>query len=314
MKQLNKVLVFVLMLVFLTGCYWNEDVATNQKAVKLDKNKIQEVVGPGVYSEMGCYFCDLKTVNTDTLTFSVDDPEVLTKDNQAVSVKITIQARRKGDDESVKNLFTNWSSLIDDTNFINTISATAREGMKVGTRNYTLTQLLDERSGTTGADGSVAGLAEDIREAIQEDANEYGGEIVNVTVENIGASPEYMEVLAQTANLNAEIDKAKREQELIKQNALNAVLQQEQRITVAEKQVLAEQAETDVQVEIASRAGEVIAAQNEVYTLNREAYELERLRLMEKIFGNKTMFLPSDIVLNLIQGSSSILPIPQAAP
>ena len=303
MKQwIVKVLAIVLGLLSLTGCIFQDEIATNQMGVKLYKNEIQDVWGPGVYTEAGCFYCDLKTVNTDTLTFSVEDPEVLTADNQAISVKVTLQARRKSDDESIENLFTKWSSLTNDENLIKTISATAREGMKVGTRKFTLTALLNERSGSTDSEGNVVGLAEEIRKAIEEDAAKYGVELINVTVENIGASAEYMAILGQTANLNAEIDRAKREQELIKQQAANDVLEQEQRVSVAQTKLLAEQAETDVQVEIARREGEIIAAQNSVYLTNDRAYELRRLELLQKVLGDKTVFLPSDVVLQLLNG------------
>lgn len=305
------ILLVLVMLLTLTGCVFQDEVETNQMSVLLYKNEIQQVNGPGVYTEFGCFYCDLKTVNVDTLTFSVEDPEVLTKDNQAVSVKITLQARRKSDDESIKNLFTKWSSLSDDANLITTISATAREGMKVGTRKFTLTQLLDERSGSTEtASGTTVGLAEEIRKAIEEDAAKYGVELINVTVENIGASSEYMQILGQTANLNAEIDKAKREQELIRQQASNDVLEQEQRIAIAQQKLLAEQAETEVQVEIAERAGEIIAASNQVYIDNPQAYELRRLELLKNVLGDRVIYLPSDVVLNLISGVGGVLPIP----
>jgi hypothetical protein len=244
----------------------------------------------------------------------VEDPEVLTRDNQAVGVKITIQAVRKSDRESVENIFTRWNSIRDDQNLINTISATAREGMKVGTRNYTLSQLLDNRSGITNAEGNTAGLADDIQAALEEDVAKYSVEIINVTVENIAPSAQYMEILSQTANLTAQTEQEKRRQELINQQAANNILEQQKRVEVAEAQLLAEQAETSVQVELAERKGEVIAAQNAVYSLNPQAYELERLRLLKEVLGDKSVFyLPSDAILTLLQNfGSNVAPLPVA--
>lgn len=307
MKKFRLFVFAALVMVLLTGCYWNDEIATNQVGVTLDKNKIQEVVGPGVYTDMG-FFAELKSMNVDTLTFSVEDPEVLTKDNQAVGVKITIQARRKGDDESVKNLFTKWSALTDDQNLINTISATAREGMKNGTRNYTLTELLDDRNGLAGA----------ISAAVEDDATKYSVEIVNVTIENIAPSQSYMGILSDTANIKAETDKEKRRQDLINQKAANDILEQQQAVKVAEAQVLAEEAKTAVQVEIAKREGEVIAAKNQVYVDNPQAFELRRLELLKDVLGDKNViYLPSDVVLNFLAGSlngSAVVPVPQAQP
>lgn len=282
----------ILAVMFLSGCYINDEVGTNQVGIQLDQNKIVDIVDPGVYSDWGLW-SDLKVVDVDTLTFSVEDPEVLTKDNQAVGVKITIQARRKNDDDSIENLLTKWSLLVNNDALIATISATAREGMKNGTRGYTLTELLDDRNG----------LADAIRTQLELDSAKYSVEIINVTVENIAPSVSYMEILSQTANLKAQTDQEKRRQDLINQQASNDILEQEQRVKVANAQVLAEQAETDVQVEIAKRAGEVVKASNQVYVDNPQAFELERLRLLKDVLGDKSViyYLPSDAVLTLLQ-------------
>jgi hypothetical protein len=266
-----------------------------------------------VYTDRDWY-ASLETLKVDAVTFPVEDPEVLTRDNQAVGVKITIQAVRKSDRASVENIFTRWNSIRDDQNLINTISATAREGMKVGTRNYTLSQLLDNRSGITNAEGNTAGLADDIQAALEEDVAKYSVEIINVTVENIAPSAQYMEILSQTANLTAQTEQEKRRQELINHQAANNILEQQKRVEVAEAQLLAEQAETSVQVELAERKGEVIAAQNAVYSLNPQAYELERLRLLKEVLGDKSVFyLPSDAILTLLQNfGSNVAPLPVA--
>lgn len=285
MRKMLFVLSVLVMAALTTGCYFNEEVQPNQVAVKLYKNQIESIADKpgGVYSAVTCFYCDLKAVDIDTQTFSVEDPEVLTKDNQAVGVKITIQARRKSDAESIKNLLTNWSLLVDNIQFTNTISATAREGMKNGVRNFTLGELLNDRNG----------LAGDIKTQLEADAMKYSGEIVNVTIENIGPSAEYMTILSETANLKAQTDQEVRRQDLINQKASNNVLEQNKRVEVAAAQVKAEEAETQVQVEIARRQGEIVAAQNQVYTLNPQAYELKKLELMQNIFNNKTiMFIP----------------------
>jgi regulator of protease activity HflC (stomatin/prohibitin superfamily) len=272
-------ILMVLVALALSGCYVNDEVGTNQVAVQLEKNKIQSVVGPGVYSDWGLW-ADLQAMDVDTLTFPVEDPEVLTKDNQAVGVRITIQARRKSDTDSVTNIFSKWSALVDNTALVNTISATAREGMKNGTRGFTLPELLDDRNG----------LADAIRTQLEDDAQKYSVEIVNVTIENIAPSQAYMAILGETANIKAQTDQEIRKRDLINQKASNDTLSQEQRVKVAEAQVLAEQAETEVQVEIARRAGEVIKASNQVYVDNPQAYELEKMRLLKEIFSDKTVY------------------------
>lgn len=294
----TKYFIMLVVLSFLTtGCYLNDEVETNQMAVQLDENKIQQVVGPGVYTDMG-FFADLKTTDVDTQTFSVEDPEVLTKDNQAVGVKITIQARRKSDKDSIENLFTNWAALIDNAKLVETISATAREGLKNGVRGYTLPQLLDDRNG----------LADVIREQLERDSSKYGVEVVNVTIENIAPSVDYMAILAQTANLKAETDKELQRQTLIKQTAETNIIESEQRVDALKSQLLAEQAQTSVEVEIARRQGEIVAAANQVYLDNAAAFRLEELKRMKDIFGDKAVFfVPSDT--NIILNPQGLIPV-----
>lgn len=258
---MKKVVLFVLLTAILTGCYWNSEVEANQVAVTLERNEIQDCKGPGVYTDGG-WWADIQTINVDTLTFSVEDPEVMTKDTQPVGVKITIQARRQNDCEAVKNLFTNWNSLVDNENLAKTIAATAREGIKNGVIQFTLTELLKDRNG----------LANSIEVSLQEDAAKYSAEIVNVTIENIDVNDAYIQTLNDTAQFTAEINKKKQEQELIEQEAKTEVYKQQQEVLKLEAQLAAEKAITEIELERARRRGEVIAAANQVYMDNPAAY------------------------------------------
>lgn len=288
---------------FTTGCFINQDVNADQVGVILERNEIVQIKGPGVYTNWGL-FADLKTISVSTLTFSVEDPEVATADNQLVGIKITIQARRKNDDESVKNMFTNWSALVDNDVLKQTISATAAEGIKNGVRGFDLAGLLDDRNG----------LAQAIARELEADAGEYSVVIINVTIENISLSPEYTALMQDRANLTAQRDLEQKRQEIIKQQASNDQLEQEQRLAVLRAQLDAEKAKTAVELEIAQREGKLIDARNSVYKNNPYAYELERLRLLAAIFGDKSVFyfLPvgADLTL-LFSPSGTILPIPK---
>lgn len=296
--KIKKILpMLALLALAVTGCYWNDDVATNQMAVQLDENKIVNVVGPGVYTDTG-FFADLKVVDVDTQTFSVNDPEVLTKDSQAIGLTVTIQARRSSEKEAIENLFTNWGSLTDNTNLVNTITATAREGMKNGVHGYTLLELLADRNG----------LADAITEFIEGDSSKYGVEIINVTIENVAPSPEYMAILGQTANLKAETEKELQRQLLVKQTAQTNIIEAQQKAEVLAAQLLAEKAKTDVEIEIARRAGEVIKVANQVYLDNPAAFRLEELSRLAHIFGEKTVFfIPNDT--NLLLNPENMIPV-----
>ena len=306
MNKLYKALSLVaLFSLFVSACYWNDDVKRDQYGVKMREGKIVECVGPGIYND-GEWFADLIEVSAGTVTFEVTDPEVATKDSQLVGVTISIQARRNGDCESLKNLLTNWAALVSDENLISVISATANEGIKVGTRDFTLTGLLDDRNG----------LASTIQASLETDAEKYSVDIINVTVKNVGLDPKYAEVLQSKALLTVQIEQALREQDLIKQQAQNDQLSQEQKALVLNQQLVAEQAKTAVEVEIASREGKAIAARNEIYLANLPAYELERLRLLKDILGDKAVlyFVPQGTDLTLLlsgAGGPNVVPLPQ---
>jgi hypothetical protein len=308
MKPRSMYLIFalILLVLFTSGCYWNDDVRTDQVGVQLNRNKIISIVGPGVYTDMG-WFSDLREVSVGTLTFSVEDPEVATSDNQLVGVKITIQARRKSSDADVRNLVTNWPALVDDGALITTVSATAREGIKVGTRTFNIEGLLNDRNG----------LATRIREQLEADAEKYSVEIVNITVENVALDPQYASTLQGKALMTAETEKELKRQELIRQQYANQQLEQQQRAQTLQEQLVAEEAQTAVQVEIATREGKETAARALVYTQNEQAYELERLRLMAQIIGDKasTWFIPqgTDLTLLLNQTDQPIIPLATSA-
>lgn len=298
-----KYLVILLIVSFLlSACYINEEVDANEIGVKMRAGEIENCVSPGVYTEMG-WFQDLRQISSATVKLSVADPEVATQDNQLVGVEITIQARRMTDCDSAHNILTNWPALVDDQALIDTIDATAREGIKVGTRSFTLTQLLDDRNS----------LAQKIEDSLVGDATVYSVKIVNVIVNNIAIETGYANQLKEKALLTAQIETELRRQDLIKQTASNNILEQERRTAVLGEQVKAEQAQTAVQLEIATRAGKMIAAENQVYITNQYAYDLEKLRLMKDILGDKSTFyfIPEGTDITMLWNPSSVVPIPK---
>jgi hypothetical protein len=297
-----KYLVGLLILAFsLSSCYLNKEIDANEIGVEMNAGKIRGCVGPGVHTSWG-WFDDLKPISSATVKVTVGDPEVATQDNQLVGVEITIQARRMTDCDSARNILTNWNALVDDQALIDTIDATAREGIKVGTRSFTLTQLLDDRNS----------LAQKIEDSLVGDADFYSVTIVNVIVNNIAIDPSYADQLKEKALLTAQIETELRRQDLIKQTASNNILEQERRTAVLQEQVKAEQAQTNVQMEIANRAGKMIAAENQVYITNQYAFDLEKLRLMKEILGDKSTFyfIPEGTDITMLWSPNSVVPVP----
>lgn len=304
MRALKFVFIFMAVMIILTACYFNDDVAPEQVGVQMDRNRILNCVGPGVYTEWG-YFEDLREVSANTVTFSVQDPEVATSDNQLVGVAITIQARRQTNDcDAIKTMITNWPGLLHDDQLISTMTATAREAIKNGTRGFTLSMLLNDRNG----------LANAIADQLKLDARKYSTDVVNVTIENIALDPAYAKALQEKAQYTAEIDKELRRQDLVRQMAETNRLEQEQLTEVLKAQKVREEAQTAIDVEIARREGLKVTESNKVYELNEQAFKLRSLELLAKIFGDKAVmwFIPEGTDLNLILDKigTDIVPVP----
>lgn len=298
----NKVILFSLLLsLFLGGCYWGADIEQDEVGAHFDRNALINCLGPGRYSDSS-WWAELKRYSIATHTFEVNDPEVATSDNQLVGVTITIQAARKSDCDSVRSFYSNWSRLLDDSILLDTIDATAREGIKNGTRGFTLNQLLNDRNG----------LSDAITTQLEQDASKYNVDIINVTIENVALDPAYAAILQQTAQLNAQQDQAQRRQSLIQQEAETEQFRIQQEIIIAEQQLVLEQAETNVQVEIGARAGEVVAAAQRVYSQNPQAFQLAVLERLAEIFNDKTVyFIPEGTDLTTLFGVSGLRVIPQ---
>lgn len=296
----------VLAAFLLTACFWNDDVRTDQIGIVSDGGRLAaNCLGPGIYSDAG-FFTDLLEVPISTLTFEVSDSSVATKDTQIVGVTVAVQARRKSDCPSVQNFLTNWPGLLDDQVLIQTVSATTSEAIKVGTREMTLEQLLNDRNG----------LSTSIVNSLTPDAAKYSVEIVNVSIKDISLDPAYEQKLRDKAAITVDIEIAQRQQALIQTQAETDRIEQEQRNAVLAAQLVAEQAQTAIEVEIASREGEKIAAQNEVYQDNERAYELARLDAWERILGDKATiyFVQPGMDFNVFLSGTPMPVIPATEP
>jgi regulator of protease activity HflC (stomatin/prohibitin superfamily) len=277
MDNMKRILLLSLMALSLSACYWNDDVGASQQGLLINSNQVRGCVGPGIYND-GDFFADLWEISTETLTFEVTDPSVATRDTQIVGVTLQIQARRSSDCESLTTLFTQYPALIDNNNLQTTIGASASEAIKVAVRSMTLDELLNDR----------VGLSTSITKSLSEDTTKYGSEIANVSIKDIQLDPAYEAKLKEKAEITVNIEIAERKQDQIAAEAAAERIKQEEAALTYAAQLEAEQAKTQVEVEIAAREGEKTAAAYQVYVDNPAAYRLEQLKLLEKVLGDKS--------------------------
>jgi hypothetical protein len=104
--------------VFLTPhFYFFVRVNPDEVGVQLSGGRIKNVVPPGIYSDFGL-FVSITTYSTQAYQFTVNDPEVLTADNQRIGVTASGSVFRPAetDIELVKTLWTKYRAVYTDTN------------------------------------------------------------------------------------------------------------------------------------------------------------------------------------------------------
>lgn len=302
MNKFLRIIGVLFAVVSLSACTINQIIDPTSVGVvshggQLDGN----CLGPGVQSANG-WFDSISEVSGAALSFDVTDQSVATADTQLVGVDTTIQIQRQTDCASVHNLLTNWPLLQDDKNLTTVVSSNVSQAIKVGTRNFTLDQLLSDRTG----------LAISITSDLQTVAAKFSVKVLNVSIKDITLDPAYEAKLQQKAQVTIDIEIARRNQDKVKAEQETARIEQEQRAQTLAAQLIAEQAQTNVQVEIAARQGRVTAAQNQVYLDNPAAFELARLAALKDIVGKGTVwFLPQGTNLSLIlnQSGQTIVPV-----
>ncbi len=282
------VLIGIILLASLAGRFFYFFVTVEQQEVgiQFQGGRIQEIVGPGVYSDAGL-FVRLEKVSSQAIPFEVSDAEIITKDKQRIGVVVTGDIFRPGLAEK-DLILANWAEYrglyLDNTAAASRVQSLARQAMKVcvGDRSF---------------DQNVVGTSrDDLRNCIDNELNDLisaiGLKIANLVVPEIILSPEVQQALdaivasrlatekaAQdqlTAQAEAGAEQARQEgeirveqsriQEQTRQQTILANLEQ-QRLTAQLAIIEAERAnslaakETERQVLEAQKANELLGAQ-----------------------------------------------------
>ena len=95
------VLVIALVLIFFLYSfssqffYFFERVEEQEVGVKFKSGRITDIVGPGVYSDIGL-FVEMQHVSSEAVRFTVTDQELITKDKQRIGLVVTGDVFRPG--------------------------------------------------------------------------------------------------------------------------------------------------------------------------------------------------------------------------
>jgi hypothetical protein len=287
-------LIIILLVGALPGCYCNARVAESQVGLVMpDGVRVSDVVGPGRYTNLN-YFADIETMDASAKTLVWEDPDLVTADKQPIGLTLGITYARKRDADSVSEMWRQYrSEAVSDEALAQQVHNRMARVAKAVTAKYTL----DEMLGVAGSEATGRQVvAQDLFKLLEPELAEVKVVLLDVGVNNIVPSTEYLRLLEQKANAQVAVEVAKEETK-----RLNEQLEQEK-------------AQTQIEVEKAKRQNQVNEELSKVYEQSPQYYELERLRLLKDVIGDsdKIYFIPEDGDLTLILGGGApVIPASQ---
>jgi len=230
-------------------------VDQDEVGVKFRSGKIYEIVGPGVYSDIGLYV-ELKRVSSQAVPFSVKDEEIITSDKQRIGLEVSGTFTRPNLAEK-DVLLANWARYnalyLEDNVALNRVSDLAKQAMKVciGQRKF---------------DDAIIGTARDeLRTCIDEElsslAANFGLSVENVVVPNVVLSPDVQIALDSIVQSRLATEKAAQDKLKADAEAAAEQARQEGEIRVQQSRF---QEETRQQTILAQLEQEKLLAQKAV--------------------------------------------------
>lgn len=278
--------VFILLLLTMTGCYF-EDIEASEVGIETVRGQITQVLPSGGHQSADP-FAELSVMDVSAKTLEWSDPDLVTQDKQPIGVSLAVTFSRRRDTDSVRLMWEQYRSEATDDNALlqqvnNRIAAVA----KSVTARYTLDELLGTAAGeTTGR--SVVTTA--LFTLLDPELEEFGVQLLDVRVSNFAPDQAYLDLLKEKAQVGLE-------QEIAQQRTLQL-----------REQLNQERAQTEIELEKARRENQVNQELSAVYDTSDRYYELERLRILQGVIGDndKIYFVPQGSDLTLILGGQSV--------
>lgn len=242
-------------------------VQEDEVGVKFRSGKIVDVVGPGVYSDVGL-FVELVLVSSAAVPFTVTDPEIITSDKQRIGLVASgdIFRPRLAQADQLRGLWAQYNTLYQNDQALQAhVVQRAQQAMKVCVGDRTF-------------DEAVIGTArDDLRNCIDLELNKLaenvGLVIENVTVPEVVILPEAQARLDEIVQSRLQTEKAAQDELRAKAQAAAEQATQEGQIRVEQSRI---QEEARQKVLLAQLEEERLAAEQKVIQAER-ANELARV-------------------------------------
>ncbi len=261
------VVAFFLMVFSRNFFYAFERVDEQEVGVQFQGGKIKDVVGPGVYTDVGLYVSMVK-VSSQAIPFNVEDPEIITLDKQRIGLVVSGDIFRPNitEKDTLQRLWAQYRGIyLQDELARSRMQDQARQAMKVCVGDRTF-------------DENVVGAARDLlRQCIDTGLNEraqnFGLRVENLVVPDVILSPAVQTALDAIVQSRLETEKAGQDKLRADAQAFAEQALQEGEIRIAQSRI---QEEARQQTALAQLEEQKVAAQKAVIEAER-ANELARV-------------------------------------
>lgn len=259
-KLIGRILVvifgFIIILIILNLAgnffYFLQPVEEQEVGIQFRNRQIQNIVGPGVYNDVGVYV-DLQTLSTQAIPFEVMDDEIITSDKQRIGLIVSGDIFRPGLEQAdlIRQQWSRYRGIyLEDALAQKRVQDLARQSMKecVGDRTF---------------DNNIIGTSRDeLRLCIAEDLNnsvsEIGLRVENLVVPEVILSPEVQSALDAIVQSRLQTEKAAQDQLRASAEASAEQAKQEGEIRVEQSRI---QEQARQQILLAQLEQERLAAQ-----------------------------------------------------
>ncbi|MCP4419825.1 MAG: hypothetical protein GY805_24700 [Chloroflexi bacterium] len=232
--------------------YLLESVEEQEVGVQFRNNRIDQVVGPGVYSAAGL-FVSLETISSQAIPFTVRDEEIITRDKQRIGLVVSGDIFRPnlGQADLIRSQWSRYRGIYrDDTLATARVLDLARQSMKVCVGDRTF-------------DNNIIGTSRDeLRSCIDDQLNglvgDIGLRIENLVVPEVILSPAVQTALDAIVQSRLETEKAAQDELKAAAEAAAEQARQEGEIRVEQSRI---QEQTRQQITLAQLEQERLKAQ-----------------------------------------------------
>lgn len=270
--------------------YFFEQVQEQEIGVRFRQGQIYEVVGPGVYSDVGL-FVNLQRVSTQAIPFTVQDEEIITQDKQRLGLVVSGDVFRPTDRDTIRNLWAQYRGIyLEDSLTLQRTSDLARQAMKVCVGDRTF----DENIIGTARDDLRACIDSELDEAV----GEFGLNVRNLVVPEVILSPEVQTALDAIVQSRLETEKAAQDELRARAQAQATQAENEGQIRIEQSRI---QEQTRQQTTLAQLEQARLSAQLAVIEAER-VNDLARLeaerQLIESRKENELLAANRDVEIN----------------